>query len=121
MSTVALLSLAAAGLFTPPALPKLGSPTGRASASIQRYFEAWNARDMDLACDQFADDCEYDDTQYSGSFTGKAALRSHLFRVADALPPTFQFCIDEIADGGDTVGVQWHERQWAPRMHLACW
>ena len=20
-----------------------------------------------------------------------------------------------------SVGVQWHERQWAPRMHLACW
>ena len=27
---------------------------------------------------------------------------------ADALPPTFQFCIDDIADGGSTVGVQWH-------------
>ena len=103
-----LLSGSAVGLFTPPTLPKLGNQPGRASASIQRYFEAWNARDMDLACDQFADDCEYDDTQYSGSFTGKAALREHLFRVADALPPTFEFCIDEIADGGDTVGVQWH-------------
>jgi len=63
---------------------------------------------MDLACDQFAEDCEYDDTQYNDAFMGKDALKKHLFRVADALPPTFQFCIDEIADGGDTVGVQWH-------------
>ena len=29
-------------------------------------------------------------------------------KVADALPPTFQFCIDEVADAGDTCGVQWH-------------
>lgn len=39
---------------------------------------------------------------------GKAALRAHLVRVADALPPSFTFVIDEIADGGDSVGVQWH-------------
>jgi hypothetical protein len=50
----------------------------------------------------------YDDTQYAGAFTGKVALKNHLNRVADALPPTFQFCIDDIADGGDAVGVQWH-------------
>jgi len=28
--------------------------------------------------------------------------------VADALPSSFKFCIDEIADGGEFVGVQWH-------------
>ena len=51
----------------------------------------------------------------SGAFTGKTALKAHLFKVADALPPTFTFCIDEIADGGDTVGVQWHvENDGAP-------
>lgn len=34
----------------------------------------------------------------------------HLFRVADALPDSFSFVLDDIADGGDagTVGVQWH-------------
>lgn len=63
---------------------------------------------MDTACDQFAEDCEYDDTQYADAFEGKTALRKHLLRVSDALPPTFQFCIDDVADGGDTVGVQWH-------------
>jgi hypothetical protein len=63
---------------------------------------------MDAACDCFAENCVYDDTQYAGAFAGKAALKKHLIRVADALPPSFAFCIDEIADGGDTVGVQWH-------------
>jgi len=28
--------------------------------------------------------------------------------VADALPESFAFVVDEVADGGDTVGVQWH-------------
>lgn len=63
---------------------------------------------MATAVSQFADECEYDDTQYAGAFSGKPALEAHLNRVADALPPTFRFCIDEVADGGDTVGVQWH-------------
>ena len=63
---------------------------------------------MDLACAQFSDDCEYEDTQYPGAFSGKEALKAHLNKCADNLPPSFRFCIDEVADGGDTVGVQWH-------------
>jgi ketosteroid isomerase-like protein len=81
---------------------------GPAAVAIRNYFGAWNRRDMDAACDCFAEGCVYDDTQYNGAFSGKAALKQHLIRVADALPPTFQFCIDDIADGGSSVGVQWH-------------
>ena len=57
---------------------------------------------------EFDESCVYEDTQYAGAFEGKARIRAHLDRVADALPPTFQFCIDEVADGGTKVGVQWH-------------
>ena len=81
---------------------------GPAAAAIRRYFAAWNERDMTAAVAQFADECEYDDTQYADAFSGKEALEAHLNRVADALPPTFQFCIDEVADAGATCGVQWH-------------
>eukprot|EP00746_Dinoflagellata_sp_MGD_P027414 gnl/MRDRNA2_/MRDRNA2_164718_c0_seq1.p1 gnl/MRDRNA2_/MRDRNA2_164718_c0~~gnl/MRDRNA2_/MRDRNA2_164718_c0_seq1.p1 ORF type:complete len:581 (+),score=94.76 gnl/MRDRNA2_/MRDRNA2_164718_c0_seq1:54-1796(+) len=81
---------------------------GLAVTAIRKYFEAWNKRDMDSACECFAGNCEYEDTQYAGAFSGKAALKQHLIKVADALPSTFAFVIDEIADGGDTVGVQWH-------------
>ena len=81
---------------------------GPAASAIRRYFGAWNKRDMVTAVAQFAEDCEYDDTQYSDAFSGKTALEAHLNKVADALPPTFQFCIDEVADAGDTCGVQWH-------------
>jgi ketosteroid isomerase-like protein len=103
----------AAALLKPPVLSGMpwaasASSEGRAAIAIRKYFEAWNRRDMETACDQFADECSYEDTQYAGAFTGKDALKSHLFRVADALPPTFEFCIDDVADGGDTVGVQWH-------------
>ena len=52
---------------------------------------------------------QYEDTQYSGAFEGKAKLREHLDRVADALPDTFAFVVDDIADGGDTVGVRWRD------------
>ena len=81
---------------------------GPAAVAIRKYFDAWNARDMELACAQFADDLEYEDTQYAGAFRGKEQLKAHLNKCADNLPPTFQFCVDEVADGGDTVGVQWH-------------
>eukprot|EP00613_Pedinella_sp_CCMP2098_P055662 CAMPEP_0171896252 /NCGR_PEP_ID=MMETSP0992-20121227/47473_1 /TAXON_ID=483369 /ORGANISM="non described non described, Strain CCMP2098" /LENGTH=227 /DNA_ID=CAMNT_0012524241 /DNA_START=281 /DNA_END=961 /DNA_ORIENTATION=+ len=88
---------------------------GLASAAVQRYFDAWNRRDMKEACAQFAEECAYEDTQYASSFVGKEALEAHLNRVAEALPPTFQFCIDDLADGGSVVGVQWHvENQGKP-------
>eukprot|EP00747_Dinoflagellata_sp_TGD_P067513 gnl/TRDRNA2_/TRDRNA2_155307_c0_seq2.p1 gnl/TRDRNA2_/TRDRNA2_155307_c0~~gnl/TRDRNA2_/TRDRNA2_155307_c0_seq2.p1 ORF type:complete len:441 (+),score=60.51 gnl/TRDRNA2_/TRDRNA2_155307_c0_seq2:185-1507(+) len=93
------------------AVRKMSAPPskeGPAVAAIRKYFAAWNERDMDTACECFAGNCEYEDTQYAGAFTGKAALKQHLIKVADALPPTFAFVIDEIADGGETVGVQWH-------------
>lgn len=35
-------------------------------------------------------------------------MKKHLFRVADALPDSFAFVLDEISDGGDVIGVQWH-------------
>lgn len=76
--------------------------------SVRKYFEAWNERDMATACDQFVEECSYEDTQYAGAFTGKAALKDHLYKVADALPPSFSFVVDQISDGGDMVGVQWH-------------
>jgi len=84
------------------------SKEGPAASSVRKYFDAWNQRDMETACNCFAGDCRYEDTQYAGAFVGKAALKQHLIRVADALPPSFAFCIDDIADAGETVGVQWH-------------
>ena len=81
-------------------------PVGAAAAAVE-FFAAWNKRDMEAACACFSDDCVYEDTQYSGAFEGKRSLGAP-DRVADALPDTFAFVVDDIADGGDTVGVRWH-------------
>jgi ketosteroid isomerase-like protein len=97
-----------AGAASPATEGAAVTTEGAAAQAIRRYFDAWNRRAMDEACAQFAEDCVYDDTQYKDAFTGKEALRFHLNRVADALPSTFQFVIDDIADGGNKVGVQWH-------------
>jgi ketosteroid isomerase-like protein len=81
---------------------------GTAAQQVRAYFAAWNERDMEAAVQKWAEDCKYEDTQYAGAFEGKEALRAHLIRVADELPRSFTFIVDEVADGGSTVGVQWH-------------
>lgn len=77
---------------------------------VERYFEAWNRRDMSTATSLFAPDCTYDDTQYSSPFEGRAALQKHLYKVANCLPPSFSFVIDDLAvsSNGEKIGVQWH-------------
>ena len=97
------------------------TPEG-AAAVVCRYFESWNLRDMSTAVSLFAEDCTYEDTQYSSPFTGRSALSAHLEKVAEALPPTFEFVVDDVSSGPSTsvpgsfsVGVQWHvENNGAP-------
>lgn len=82
---------------------------GQAVSQVKKYFEYWNMRQMQNAVDLFTEDCEYEDTLYSGSFAGKEALKKHLFRCADALPDSFAFVVDEISEGGNNVvGLKWH-------------
>ncbi|KAJ1416557.1 hypothetical protein B484DRAFT_454247 [Ochromonadaceae sp. CCMP2298] len=77
---------------------------------VRRYFEYWNVRDMESAVAVFSDDCVYEDTLYPGAFDGKEALKTHLFRVAVAVPDSFQFIVDTVSEDSSsgTVGVQWH-------------
>ena len=84
---------------------------GNAGAtSVERYFDAWNRRDMQAAVECFADECTYEDTQYDYAFEGKEKLEQHLLRVADCLPTSFAFVVDNLAITADKtkVGVQWH-------------
>ena len=84
------------------ALPSLGS------TPPERYFDAWNRRDMDAAIDVFTDDVTYDDTVFPLPLSGKDALKMHLFTCADAFPDSFTFVVDDIANGGSNIGVKWH-------------
>ena len=101
-----------------PATAAVGRGGSRSKESpgatlVRRYFELWNERRMAEAVALFSEDCVYEDTLYPGSFEGHDTLRAHLFKVADALPDSFAFVVDEIADGGETIGVQWHVSRWS--------
>ena len=66
---------------------------------------------MQGAIDLFSEDVVYEDTVYPGVFNGREALRSHLNRVADAVPDSFRFVVDDISSGPDdaeSIGVKWH-------------
>lgn len=92
-----------------------GSPAGRAAsggaAAVERFVDAWNKRDMQTAVDLFAEDCVYDDTAYYSPFVGRSALKRHLLREADALPPGHSRVIDDVASAasdGSRVCIRWH-------------
>lgn len=63
---------------------------------------------MDAAADLFTEDCYYEDTVFPRPFSGRQNLKKHLLVCSNAFPPTFQFIVDDIADGGDTVAARWH-------------
>ena len=86
------------------------SATGNA-ATCMKFFDSWNKRDMQAAIDLFSEDVIYEDTVYPDVFENREALRSHLLRVADALPESFQFVVDDFSSGPDDaekIGVKWH-------------
>lgn len=84
--------------------------TGNAAKCVA-YFDAWNRRDMEAAVALFSEDVTYEDTVYPEVFSGRDELEFHLLRVADALPRSFVFVVDDISSGSDdarAVGVRWH-------------
>ncbi|KAL7541527.1 hypothetical protein ACHAWF_006960, partial [Thalassiosira exigua] len=66
---------------------------------VERYFEAWNRRDVPLALSCFDDDVYYDDAQFGEPFDGKAALAEHLLYVSDCLPDSYYVVVDELSVG----------------------
>jgi len=83
----------------------------------ERYFDAWNRRDMAAATALFADDAVYDDTAFPGLLEGKERFGTHLRACADALPQSFEFIVDEIVGNNNQnkLLVKWHlENDGAP-------
>ena len=78
------------------------------STAVERYFDAWNKRDMTLAVRQFTEDCSVRDLQYDDAFSNRDELEKHLLRCKDCLPSTFSFVIDDIAMTKQKAGVLWH-------------
>jgi ketosteroid isomerase-like protein len=77
-------------------------------SAVEKYFEAWNARDMKRAVSQFTEDCSVRDLQYDDSFADRDELEKHLLRCKDCLPSSFNFVIDDIAITSQKAGVLWH-------------
>ncbi len=77
---------------------------------VETYFNSWNERNMDNAVKCFTPNCVYDDLQYDTSFEGKDKMEQHLNNVAECLPSSFQFKIDNLvtSNNGGKVGVLWH-------------
>jgi ketosteroid isomerase-like protein len=77
-------------------------------SAVEKYFDAWNARDMKRAVSQFKEDCYVRDLQYDGAFSNRDELERHLLRCKDCLPSSFNFVIDDIAITSQKAGVLWH-------------
>ena len=73
--------------------------------AVQRFFECWNLRDMESAVELFADDVIYEDTLYPEVFDGLDDLRFHLLRVADAVPDSFRFVVDDLSGTPTSASV----------------
>ena len=73
----------------------------RQRSKVRCDFDAWNRRDMEAAVALFSEDVTYEDTVYPEVFSGRDELEFHLLRVADALPRSFVFVVDDISSGSD--------------------
>ena len=91
---------------------KVEKPDTTKSSIIERYFDAWNKRDMKSAINCFVDDCTYqtEDPVFVETLRGKAELRQHLEKNVDALPSACQIKLDQIAVDHNmaTIGATWH-------------
>lgn len=67
--------------------------------AVERYFEAWNRRNVPLALSCFDDFVYYDDTQFSKPFEGKDKLANHLIYQVDCVPESWRFVLDGISVG----------------------
>eukprot|EP00956_Cyclotella_meneghiniana_P012018 scaffold17017_cov93-Cyclotella_meneghiniana.AAC.1 len=76
-----------------------GRPNFNSLTVVERYFEAWNRRNVPLALACFDDSVYYDDTQFNKAFEGKDALAKHLIYVVDCVPESWGFVVDGLSVG----------------------
>ncbi|KAL7431478.1 hypothetical protein ACHAXH_006126 [Discostella pseudostelligera] len=86
--------------------------------AVEQYFEAWNRRNIPLALSCFDDDVYYDDTQFSEPFEGKDKLANHLLYVAECLPDSFYFVVDELSVGRSQRSGRRRDRPASPTFQL---
>jgi hypothetical protein len=85
-----------------------GTTASEDDSVVRRYFDAWNRRDVAYASSLFADDCVMRDLQYDEPFVGRERFKGHLTRVAECLPGTFNFVVDDLVVDDRGAGAVWH-------------
>jgi len=99
-------------------LDNLDSRSFNQLTPVEQYFEAWNRRNIPLALSCFDDNVYYDDTQFSDPFQGKDKLADHLLYVADCLPDSFYFVVDELSVGQSMGTRNRRDRPSSPTFQL---
>ena len=109
----ALLSLAPSSSDSTAASDSLRDFNSEELSVVERYFDAWNRRDMEAALDCLTEDCVYqtEDPVFVGTLNGKEEMRDHLVQNANVLPAAAKIVLDDLAVdsfGQGTIGTRWH-------------
>ena len=82
----------------------------RKATSVERFFDAWNRQDMDVAVAQFSEDCLYEDGTYYRPFKGRNEMKRMLLLRQDATLERVEYIIDDLAisSTGEKIGVKYH-------------
>ncbi|GLC52361.1 hypothetical protein PLESTB_000620900 [Pleodorina starrii] len=76
---------------------------------IVRYYQAYNAGDLDTIAGLLAPDVSYHDMIYEDPFVGREAVVKYLKKVRATVPSDLQFVIEDVTDGDPrAVGITWH-------------
>ncbi|KXZ47377.1 hypothetical protein GPECTOR_36g98 [Gonium pectorale] len=76
---------------------------------IVRYYQAYNAGDLEAISSLLAPDVSYHDMIYEEPFEGREEVLKYLRKVRRTVPPDLQFVIEDVTDGDPrAVGITWH-------------
>ncbi|PNW86487.1 hypothetical protein CHLRE_02g088500v5 [Chlamydomonas reinhardtii] len=76
---------------------------------IVRYYEAYNAGDIDTIAGLLAPDVSYHDMIYEEPFQGREEVVAYLRKVRKTVPSDLKFVIEDVTSGDPrAVGITWH-------------
>jgi hypothetical protein len=89
------------------------APPGRAQQTVERFYELWNAGDVEGVIDCFADTAVYHDAIYLEPFFGKDAIAAYFRKFAAEGLAALQFNVAEIVGDDERCATAWCAA-WAP-------
>ena len=75
---------------------------------MEKFYNCYNAGDVEGILDLVADDCQYHDLAlYQEPHTGKAEIRKFFETVRSTVPSDLMFVLEKVSGDSTCVGVQW--------------